>query len=107
MTNDLEPIYKLARRKLNRVILKNLRTGPLQYSQLLHAVSQDSPKVVYPKTLTHTLKFLQAEGLVEHHREERLAVYRLTAEGVELMDVISRLGRWKEEHHENEDGDGQ
>lgn len=103
MTNDLEFIRTIVSRKLNRAILESLKDGPLRYSQLLHAVSQASPTVVYPKTLTRTLEFLQAEGLVEHHQDEDPADYRLTAAGAELVDLVNGLGRWRREHRTDDD----
>lgn len=70
----------------------------------MHAVSQASPTVVYPKTLTRTLKHLQAEGLIEHHQDNDNPDYRLTTAGAELVDLIAELGRWTREHR-TEDAD--
>ena len=103
MTDDLEFIRTIVSRKLNWAILQSLEDGPLRYSQLLHAVSQASPTVVYPKTMTRTLEYLQAEGLVEHRQDEDPADYRLTVAGTELVDLVNALGRWRREHRT--DGD--
>lgn len=97
----------MLKRKLNRAILDALRDGPLRYSQLQHAVSQASPTIVYPKTLTRTLKHLQEQGLVEHHRDAETADYRLTTAGTELVDLVTELGRWTREHRTEDDEDGQ
>ena len=93
---DLEP-------KLNRAILESLRDGPLRYSALLHAMSQASPTVVHPKTLTRTLEHLQERGLVEHHLGEDAADYRLTAAGTGLVDLVAELDRWTREHRIDDD----
>ncbi len=93
---------------MNLAILDNLRDGPLRYSRLLHAVSQASPTIVYPKTLTRTLESLQEQGLVEHHQDEHTADYRLTTAGTELVNLVDELGRWRRERRaEDDDGDDQ
>ncbi|WP_341874602.1 winged helix-turn-helix transcriptional regulator [Salinispora arenicola] len=98
MTYDLEPIYNLAKRKLNRAILTALQDGPLRYSRLHHAVSKASTDVVHARTLTRTLGHLQDQGLVEHHQTDQAADYRLTSAGTELVDLLSDLGRWTRAH---------
>lgn len=77
----------------------------MRYSQLLHAVSQASPTVVYPKTLTRTLEHLQEQGLVEHDPDADTPDYRLTAAGTELVDLVAELGRWTRDHRTQDDED--
>jgi DNA-binding HxlR family transcriptional regulator len=48
---------------------------------------------------------LQQEGLVEHHQDAEAADYRLTAAGVELVDLLGEILRWKREHRTDDDDD--
>jgi DNA-binding HxlR family transcriptional regulator len=85
----------------------------------MHAVSQASPTVVYPKTLTRALKHLQDKGLVKHHHDSsplgpgmtgrrKPSDYRLTAAGTQLVDLLEEIKRWTEEHHpQDDDSDNQ
>ncbi len=98
LTNDLEHLLNLAKRKLSVTILTALREGPLRYSKLHHAVSQTSPNVVHARTLTDTLNYLRAQDLVEHHQGDTGADYRLTTGGVELVDLLSEIDRWSRQH---------
>ncbi len=107
MTNELETIHTVLKRKLNHAILNGLRDGPLRYSQLLHAVSRESPTIVHPKTLTRTLEHLQDQGLVEHHRDAEAADYRLTTAGTNLIDLVIELSRWTREHGPQDDDEDQ
>lgn len=66
-------------------------------------MSQASPTVVYPKTLTRTLEHLQEQGLVEHHMGEEPPDYRLTTAGTDLVDLVAELGRWTREHRTDVD----
>ncbi|WP_223874405.1 winged helix-turn-helix transcriptional regulator [Salinispora mooreana] len=88
----------MTKRKLNRAILTVLQDGPLRYSRLHHAVSKSSTDVVHARTLTRTLGYLQDQGLVEHHHDDHTADYRLTNAGIEMVDLLSELNRWTQEH---------
>ncbi|WP_412740796.1 winged helix-turn-helix transcriptional regulator [Krasilnikovia sp. MM14-A1259] len=103
MTNVLQLILNIARRKLAVSILIALQEGPQRYSRLLHAVSRTSPGVVHARTLTDNLTFLQDEGLVEHHHDPEAADYRLTQAGSDLVDLFGYLGRWDEEHRNDDE----
>lgn len=105
MASDLEYIYAILRRKHNRAVLESLRDGPLRYSQLQHAVSQASPTAVHSKTLSQTLDYLRAEGLVERHEAEPAADYRLTPAGSEFIDLVAELDRWTQERRTDNDDD--
>ncbi|MGY3516501.1 winged helix-turn-helix transcriptional regulator [Micromonospora sp. PTRAS2] len=98
MTNDLEHLLNLAKRKLSVAVLTALHEGPLRYSKLHHAVSQASPDVVHARTLTDTLAYLRAHDLVEHHQGDDGADYRLTHGGIELLDLLGEIDRWSREH---------
>jgi DNA-binding HxlR family transcriptional regulator len=80
-----------------------LKDGPLRYSKLQHAVSQTSPGTVHARTLTDTLNYLRKQDLVEHHQGEDGAVYRLTAGGAELVDLLIEIKRWSRQHRTNGD----
>jgi DNA-binding HxlR family transcriptional regulator len=54
--------------------------------------------VVHARTLTRTLAHLQKEGLVEHHHDTETADYRLTAAGIELVELLMELERWTRQH---------
>jgi DNA-binding HxlR family transcriptional regulator len=54
--------------------------------------------VVHARTLTRTLAYLQEEGLVEHHQDTETADYRLTAAGIELVELLMELERWTRQH---------
>ncbi|MFG1902458.1 winged helix-turn-helix transcriptional regulator [Micromonospora carbonacea] len=98
MTNDLEHLLNLAKRKLSVAVLTVLHEGPLRYSKLHHAVSQVSPDVVHARTLTDTLTYLRAHDLVEHHQGDDGADYRLTGGGVELVNLLGEIERWGRQH---------
>ncbi len=80
-------------------VLRILSEGPLRFGALKTLVPDISSKV-----LTERLRHLEASGLV--HRDYRPTIppavtYSLTSRGVELRDVLDRIGviaqRWQQE----------
>ncbi|MFC3736953.1 winged helix-turn-helix transcriptional regulator [Paractinoplanes deccanensis] len=98
MTNELEDILNLAKRKLAVSILRALRDQPMRYSKLHHAVSQASSRTVHARTLTDTLNYLRDTGLVDHVQNESGANYQLTRGGLELVDLLAEIERWAKQH---------
>ena len=66
-----------------------LGEGPKRYTELLERIGGVSKKM-----LTQTLRKLERNGLVEHDPPE----YALTGLGRSLLDVVSALASWAEEH---------
>ncbi len=80
-----------------------LREGPQRYTRLHRAVALTSTDVVHSRTLTDTLTYLQDEELVERHQELRVADYRLTPAGTELVDLLAEIGRWDKQHRADDE----
>lgn len=80
------------------VIVFGLGDGPLRYSELRLRIGGISKKM-----LTQTLRRLEASRLVERGVPANAAhgvEYRLTTLGRSLLEPISQLARWAEDHAE-------
>jgi DNA-binding HxlR family transcriptional regulator len=89
-------VLELIADKWTMLILPALQEGPRRNNELLRAVGGVSQKM-----LTHTLRELQRNGLIERrdYREIPPRVdYRLTALGHSLARPIRVLDRWAERH---------
>lgn len=80
-----------------------LKDGPLRYTPLSHAVSNATDGFVHNRTLTGTLGYLREQNLIEHRQTGDCAIYRLTAGGDELIDLLAEILRWTRQHRP--DGD--
>lgn len=78
-------------------IVATLHDGPRRHFEIAVALQGVSTKV-----LTETLRFLQAEDIVERCLVERDGVvgagYALTARGDALYELVLALGRWWSTH---------
>ncbi|MEV6279364.1 helix-turn-helix domain-containing protein [Nocardia sp. NPDC051832] len=80
------------------VVIYGLGTGPLRYSELRDRIGGISKKM-----LTQTLRKLEASRLVERRALAAAppgAEYSLTPLGQSLLEPVSLLARWAEEHAE-------
>src|SRR2546423_13357621 len=76
-----------------------LTPGPRRYSELVHLLTIASGETVHSRSLTDTLRHLQDNGIVEHQvADDDGAVYRLTTEGHELVEVLDDIANWTERH---------
>lgn len=77
------------------LVVRDLRRGPLRFTDLLHYMVG-----ITPKRLTVQLRTLEAEGIIERDREEgrREVWYCLTEKGRALMPVIEALATWSLEY---------
>ncbi|GII79691.1 HxlR family transcriptional regulator [Sphaerisporangium rufum] len=85
------------------VVVYGLGQGPLRYSELAGRIGGISNKV-----LTQTLRRLERGGLVERRPLATAppgAEYRLTPLGRSLLDPVSVLARWAEDHADELGGD--
>lgn len=73
------------------LILRDLALGATRFSQLRRGVP-----LVSPTLLSHRLKELEADGIIERRRapDRKGWSYRLTPAGEEFVPVIMALGRW-------------
>ena len=74
------------------LILRDLLVGPKRFTDLQRGLPGIPTNI-----LTARLKELESAGVVQRRilpRPERGVVYELTAYGLELEDIIVRLGRW-------------
>jgi DNA-binding HxlR family transcriptional regulator len=87
------------------VVVFGLGRGPRRYSELRDRIGGISNKM-----LTQTLRKLERSNLVERRTLPTAPAgveYRLTALGESLLDPVSVLARWAEDHvDEVADGDG-
>jgi DNA-binding HxlR family transcriptional regulator len=82
--------------KWTMLILPALHEGPRRNSELMRAVGGVSQKM-----LTHTLRELERNGLIERHDYGEVPPrvdYRLTPLGRSLTGPIWALDRWAEQH---------
>jgi len=81
--------------KWSLLIVRDLLTGPLRFTDLMKGLSS-----ITPKWLTLRLRELEAEGIVERSQEEgrREVWYRLTPRGRELSQVVGALNVWGLKH---------
>ena len=80
------------------VVVFGLGTGPMRYSDLRARIGGISNKM-----LTQTLRKLERSGLVERHTLATAppgVEYRLTRLGESLLEPVSVLARWAEDHAE-------
>ena len=73
-----------------------LGEGPRRYAEL-----QDRIGGISKKMLTQTLRKLESNGLVERRRLRSAppgVEYRLTELGATLLEPVSALSRWAEQH---------
>jgi DNA-binding HxlR family transcriptional regulator len=85
------------------VVVYALRDGPRRYSDLRDRVGGISKKM-----LTQTLRKLERRGIVERRSLATVpkgVEYRLTDLGRSLLEPVSVLARWAEEHAEELAGD--
>lgn len=78
------------------VVVFGLGQGPLRYSELRERIGGISNKM-----LTQTLRKLERAGLVERRALATAppgAEYVLTSLGESLLDPVSVLARWAEDH---------
>ncbi|NUT94678.1 MAG: helix-turn-helix transcriptional regulator [Saccharothrix sp.] len=78
------------------VVVVGLGRGPRRYGELLERIGGISKKM-----LTQTLRRLEDNGLVERRRLATAppgVEYRLTSLGHSLLEPVSVLARWAEEH---------
>ncbi|MEJ2858663.1 MULTISPECIES: winged helix-turn-helix transcriptional regulator [unclassified Saccharothrix] len=78
------------------VVVVGLGQGPRRYGELLERIGGISKKM-----LTQTLRKLEDNALVERRRLATAppgVEYRLTALGHSLLEPVSVLARWAEEH---------
>jgi DNA-binding HxlR family transcriptional regulator len=89
-------VLELIADKWTMLILPALQEGPRRNNELLHAIGGVSQKM-----LTHTLRELQRNGLIERRDYGEIPPrvdYRLTALGHSLAGPIRTLDRWAERH---------
>jgi DNA-binding HxlR family transcriptional regulator len=80
------------------VVVFALREGPLRYAELLERIGGISKKV-----LTQTLRRLEGSGLVRRRAIRSAppgAEYALTTLGESLLEPVTVLARWAEQHAE-------
>jgi DNA-binding HxlR family transcriptional regulator len=80
------------------VVVFALREGPLRHAELLDRIGGISKKV-----LTQTLRRLESSGLVRRRAIRAAppgAEYALTPLGESLVEPVSVLARWAEQHAE-------
>jgi DNA-binding HxlR family transcriptional regulator len=80
------------------VVVFALREGPLRYGELLERIGGISKKV-----LTQTLRRLEGSGLVRRRAIPSAppgAEYALTGLGESLLEPVTVLARWAEQHGE-------
>ncbi|MGF6835508.1 DNA-binding HxlR family transcriptional regulator [Paenarthrobacter sp. TE4293] len=78
------------------LVIQVLGDGPVRFSELRKMVS-----VVTPKVLTQTLRALERDGLITrtvHAQVPPRVDYELTAMGESLLQPLSMLRQWAENH---------
>lgn len=71
------------------LIIRDLAAGATHFSELQRGVPLMSPSL-----LSHRLKQLAAEGVVERRPAPRGATYHLTPAGAEFVPLVEALGTW-------------
>jgi DNA-binding HxlR family transcriptional regulator len=85
--------------KLAVEALAALTQGPRRWTDLVHVLTVASGKAIHNRTLSETLHRLQDNGIIEHQTaDDGGAVYRLTREGYELVEVLDEIASWAERH---------
>lgn len=86
------PVAKAAQlfcKRWTPLIVRDLSSGPLRFSELQRGVPLMSPTL-----LSRRLKELEAEGIVERAGRGKARVYQLTEAGRELGPMVEILGVW-------------
>jgi DNA-binding HxlR family transcriptional regulator len=78
-------------------ILLTLAEGPLRYSDLQCKLTLASHEKVHNPVFTAALAHMQEEGLVAHDNDERHS-YRLTIDGIELVEGLGKVADWRRRH---------
>ncbi len=74
------------------------KEGVLRFNELKHHIQGISQKM-----LTHTLRHLEEDGLVERHYFAEIpprVEYRLTPIGISLLEQLNNLSQWAMQYHE-------
>ena len=95
---------RLVKPKFAVEVLFALADGPLRYADLVRIITTMSHEMVYPSTVTDSLRKLQNNGLLQHtagdHDE---ATYRLTPMGTDLVTLLNQVHAWGEAHRDKLD----
>ena len=85
------PVAKAAELFCERWIIRDLALGATRFSELQRGVPLASPTI-----LSRRLAQLEAEGVVERHRDAGAGrwAYRLTEAGRDFVPVVLALGTW-------------
>ena len=92
-------VLDVIRLKWSVEILVALGEGPQRYTDLQVTITVTSGQPVYNRTLTDSLRLLEANGLVEHSPAHvDASAYQLTEAGRELRELLDDLRGWGERH---------
>ena len=95
--DDAQAVIDVISRKWAVQVLEALAEGPRRHNDLLRAVGNGIHVSVFDQTLSH----LDQAGLVRRDASATpppATWYRLTDLGQSLLDLITSLARWADEH---------
>ena len=99
--HQIHAFARIIQPKLAVEALAALTQGPRRWSELVHVLTVASGKAIHNRTLSETLHRLQDNGIIEHQIiDDDGAVYRLTREGHELIQVLDEIAGWAERHRD-------
>ncbi|MFC0533919.1 winged helix-turn-helix transcriptional regulator [Phytohabitans kaempferiae] len=92
-------VLAVVRLKWSVEILVSLGDGPQRYTDLQVTLTVSSGQPVYNRSLTDSLRLLEAKGLIEHPPAHvDASAYQFTQAGRELRELLDDLRGWGERH---------
>ncbi len=97
-------VLRLVHPKLTVEAVTAVAEGPQRYTDLVRIITVATGETVHPRTLIDTLRKLQDAAIIDHSTvDAEGAVYRLTPKGHELVELLSKIERWGQDHSDSFD----
>lgn len=101
---QIHRVLRLVQPKLTVEAVTALAEGPQRYTDLVRIITVTTGETVHPRTLIDTLRKLKDAAIINHSAMDADgAVYRLTPKGHELVELLSKIERWGQDHSDSLD----
>ncbi len=95
-------VLRLVQPKFTVEAVTVLAEGPQRYTDLVRIITMATGETVHPRTLVEALRSLQDHAIIEHPTgDDDGAVYRLTAKGHQLVELLNKIERWGQDNSDS------
>lgn len=101
---QIHHVLRLFQPKLTVEAVTLLAEGPHRHTDLVRIITIATGETVHSRTLNYALRKLQEAAIIDHSTlDGEGAVYRLTPKGHELVELLSKIERWGQDHSDSFD----